>query len=113
MLRTDYSAESLDRALEGQDVIISVLGDSGIALQKDVVDSAIRVGVKRIFPSEFGCRTYIKEAVALMPYFAPKRATIEYLMSKRGSISWTALCTNPFFDEVSQSYPASWSEDWQ
>ncbi|CAH0020281.1 unnamed protein product [Clonostachys rhizophaga] len=100
VLRTDYSPASLRDVLRGQDVVISVIGDSGLALQKTIIDAAIEANVKRIIPSEFGCRTYDPEVVALMPYFAPKRASIEYLMTKEDKISWTAVISGPFFDEA-------------
>ncbi|KAK7215081.1 hypothetical protein V2G26_003084 [Clonostachys chloroleuca] len=100
VLRTDYSPASLRDVLRGQDVVISIIGDSGLALQKTIIDAAIEANVKRIIPSEFGCRTYDPEVVALMPYFAPKRASIEYLMTKEDKISWTAVISGPFFDEA-------------
>lgn len=100
VIRTDYTAASLEYALAGQDVIISMLGDAGLPLQKAIVDAAIVAGVQRIFPSEFGCRTYIDKVVALMPYFQQKHEVINYLRTKQDKISWTAMITNPFFDEV-------------
>lgn len=69
-------------------------------LQKNIIDAAITAGVQRIFPSEFGCRTYDDKVVSLMPYFQQKRDLIEHLKTKEDSISWTALIPNPFFDEV-------------
>ncbi|EEU38443.1 uncharacterized protein NECHADRAFT_88584 [Fusarium vanettenii 77-13-4] len=100
VIRTDYTPASLENALVGQDVVISMLGDAGMPLQKRIVDAAIVAGVQRIFPSEFGCRTYIDRVVALMPYFQQKRNLIEHLKTKEGSITWTALIPNPFFDEA-------------
>ncbi|KAK2685368.1 hypothetical protein QWA68_015722 [Fusarium oxysporum] len=100
VIRTDYTAASLENALAGQDVIISMLGDAGLPLQKAIVDAAIVAGVQRIFPSEFGCRTYIDKVVALMPYFQQKHEMISYLRTKQDRISWTAMIANPFFDEA-------------
>lgn len=77
-----------------------MLGDAGMPTQKRIIDAAIAAGVQRIFPSEFGCRTYIDKIVDLMPYFKPKRDLIEYLKTKEDGITWTALIPNPFFDEV-------------
>ncbi|KAF5542587.1 isoflavone reductase family [Fusarium phyllophilum] len=99
VIRTDSTAASLENALAGQDVIISMLGDAGLHLQKSIVDAAIVAGVERIFPSEFGCRTYIDKVVELMPYFQQKRDMISYLRTKQDRISWTAMIPNPFFDE--------------
>lgn len=100
VLRTDYSPESLEEAFKGQDVIICMLGDGAFALQEDIIRAAIKAGVKRIFPSEFGCRTFVPKVVDLMPYFRPKRALIEWLKTQEDAISWTALIPGPFFDEV-------------
>ncbi|KAF4462952.1 hypothetical protein FALBO_10227 [Fusarium albosuccineum] len=100
ILRTDYTPVSLEKALACQDGVISILGDAGMPLQKTIIDAAIAAGVQRIFPSEFGCRTYLDKVVALMPYFQQKRELIDYLKTKQGSISWTAVIPNPFFDEV-------------
>ncbi|KAF5005009.1 hypothetical protein FDECE_8534 [Fusarium decemcellulare] len=98
--RTDYTRASLEKALAGQDVVVSMLGDAGMPLQKTIIDAAIAAGVQRIFPSEFGCRTYLDKVVALMPYFQQKRELIDYLKTKQDSISWTAVIPNPFFDEA-------------
>jgi hypothetical protein len=104
VIRTDYTSTSLESALAGQDVIISMLGDAGMPTQKRIVDAAITAGVQRIFPSEFGCRTYIDKIVDLMPYFEPKRDLINYLRTKEDRITWTALIPNPFFDEVNSLF---------
>lgn len=77
-----------------------MIGDAGFHLQRDIAEAAIKAGVKRIFPSEFGCRTYVPKVVELMPYFQPKQQVIEYLKTKEESINWTAMITGPFFDEV-------------
>ncbi|KIX01718.1 uncharacterized protein Z518_09444 [Rhinocladiella mackenziei CBS 650.93] len=69
-------------------------------MQRAIIDAVIKVGVKGIFPSEFGCRIHDEKVVDLMPYFKPKHQLIEHLMMKEDSISWTALCCNPFFDEA-------------
>ncbi|KAH7236608.1 hypothetical protein BKA59DRAFT_404843 [Fusarium tricinctum] len=100
VIRTDYTSASLESALAGQDIIISMLGDAGMPTQKRIIDAAIAAGVQRIFPSEFGCRTYIDKIVDLMPYFKPKRDLIKYLKTKEDSITWTALIPNPCFDEA-------------
>ncbi|KAJ3537467.1 hypothetical protein NM208_g6301 [Fusarium decemcellulare] len=96
---TDYTPASLEKALAGHDVVISMLGDAGMPLQKTIINAAIAAGVQRIFPSKFGCRTYLDKVVALMPYFQQKRELIDYLRTKQDSISWTAVIPNPFFDE--------------
>ncbi|CBF84544.1 hypothetical protein AN8970.2 [Aspergillus nidulans FGSC A4] len=56
--QVDYSsAESLKTALAGHDIVISTLSPSAIPLQKQVIDAAIAVGVKRFIPAEYGAMT--------------------------------------------------------
>lgn len=97
VLKTDYSASSLQAAFTGQDVVISIVGPDGYASQKVIVDAAIAAGVKRFFPSEFGPLAN-SENVAFLPSLAVKRDLLDYLISKEESISWTAVQTGAFFD---------------
>ena len=39
--------------------------------------------------------------ITAVPFFEGKKKYLEYLKSKEGFISWTALFTGPFFDWVS------------
>ncbi|RMJ14236.1 hypothetical protein CDV36_006064 [Fusarium kuroshium] len=98
VIKTDYTSASLESALQGQDVVISMLGYDGLPQQKTIIDAAIKAGVKRFFPSEFGSRTYDDKVRAAVPVFGSKRETVKYLMAREGQISWTAIINGAFFD---------------
>ncbi|KAH8817633.1 hypothetical protein DL96DRAFT_1751423 [Flagelloscypha sp. PMI_526] len=97
VVKADYTPSSLKSALAGQDVVVSVIGFGGYAVQKIVVDAAIAAGVKRFFPSEFGNETSA-EAIAFLPVLQEKRDIIDYLISKESLMSWTVIQTGSFFD---------------
>ncbi|KAF3062066.1 Isoflavone reductase like protein IRL [Daldinia childiae] len=98
VIRTDYTIASLESALKGQDVVISMLGYDGIHLQKTIIDAAIKAGVKRFIPSEFGSRTYDDKVRDAVPIFGGKRQIVEYLKANEGKISWTAVINGALFD---------------
>jgi hypothetical protein len=72
--------------------------------QMAIIDAAIKSGVKRFIPSEYGLKTYDDAVVAHAPIVAHKRRYVEYLKSNETSISWTAIITGPFFDWVCALY---------
>ncbi|KAF5013231.1 hypothetical protein FDECE_745 [Fusarium decemcellulare] len=120
VFKTDYTLSSLESILHGQDVVISMLGYDGLQQQKTIIDAAIKAGVKRFFPSEFGSRTYDDKVRAAVPVFEGKREIIDYLEANEGKISWTAVINGAFFDlglEVGflgfdvQNYKASLFDD--
>ncbi|KAI9154687.1 NmrA-like protein [Paramyrothecium foliicola] len=85
--------------MEGQDVVISMVGPTATGDQQILVDAALAAGVKRFFPSEFG--TYPKDpnAAELNPIVTPpKAALVDYLRSKESEMSWTSIITGGFFD---------------
>ena len=96
----DYPEAELLEAFQGQDAVVSAVATANLAQQKTMIDAAIKAGVKRFVPSEFGSDTLNEKAVAILPqYFAGKRATVEYLKGKEGEgLSWTAFVTGPFFE---------------
>lgn len=51
------SIDSLEAAFRGQDAIVSTVGMKAIPGQKLVIDAAIKAGVKRFIPSDFGALT--------------------------------------------------------
>ena len=94
-----YPESSLISAFKGQDAVISTIATASAGLQKKLIDAAIKAGVQRFVPSEFGSDTRNKKAMAILPqYFKGKKETVEYLKEKEGEIAWTAFVTGPFFD---------------
>ncbi|KAI8246674.1 hypothetical protein K4K53_002460 [Colletotrichum sp. SAR 10_77] len=51
---TDFSPQSLQQALPGQDAVLCVLGHAILDRQADVIHAAEKAGVKRLIPSDFG-----------------------------------------------------------
>ena len=50
----DYTVDFLTSAMKGQDVVVLTIGSAALAAQTTAIDAAIKAGVKRIIPSEFG-----------------------------------------------------------
>ncbi|CAG8904100.1 unnamed protein product [Penicillium egyptiacum] len=85
--------------MEGQDVVISMVGGIVAGDQQVFIDAAIAAGVKRFFPSEFGPYSRDPKFSALNHAVLPaKAATVDYLRSKESEISWSSLVTGAFFD---------------
>ena len=96
----DYPEAELLEAFKGQDAVISTIATSGAGQQKAIIDAAIKAGVKRFVPSEFGSDTRNEKAMAILPqYFKGKAETVEYLKEKeKEGMTWAAFVTGPFFD---------------
>jgi uncharacterized protein YbjT (DUF2867 family) len=96
----DYPEAELLEAFKGQDAVISTMAAVGVVQQKVIIDAAIKAGVKRFVPSEFGIDTRNEKAMAILPqYFKPKLDTVEYLKGReKEGLTWTAFMTGPFFE---------------
>lgn len=95
-----YPEAELLEAFKGQDAIVSTITTANAQKQKDIIDVAVKAGVKRFVPSEFGSDTGNEKAMGLLPqYFREKRETVEYLKGKEGEgMTWSAFVTGPFFE---------------
>jgi len=100
LIGDDYPEAELLEAFTGQDAVISTIATSAAVQQKAIIDAAIKAGVKRFVPSEFGSDTRNKKAMAILPqYFKGKLETVEYLKEKeKEGLTWTAFVTGPFFE---------------
>jgi hypothetical protein len=104
------SIDSLEAAFRGQDAIVSTVGMEAIPVQKSVIDAAIKAGVKRFIPSDFGALTTDPNA-GHFPYHRGMIDIQNYLHAKAdaGSIGYTIL-------SVGASTEFLWSDlfiDWQ
>jgi len=100
VLKVDYnSIDSLATALAGQDALVSTVASTAVASQKILIDAAVRSGVKRIIPSEFGCDLH-NPKTRLLPVYAAKVEIEEYLTSlaEKGLTSYTLVYTGPLLD---------------
>ncbi|EFX01462.1 hypothetical protein CMQ_6404 [Grosmannia clavigera kw1407] len=98
----DYdSLDSLAAALQGQDAVVSTLGAAGSFKQMTLVDAAIKAGVQRFIPSEFGCNTG-NPKVAGLPILGSKvefRTALQKKIAETGGkLSYTGIINGPFFD---------------
>lgn len=91
--------ESLKTAFQGQDAVVSVVGDAGVLGQKLMVDAAIAAGVKRFLPSNFGSNMTNSNSRKL-PVFVPKVAVEDYLIekSKATGLTYTFVYNGGFTD---------------
>jgi len=98
--KVDYTnLESLTAALEGQDALVSAVASFAVPSQRLLIDAAVKAGVKRIIPSEFGCNLHNANARAL-PVYANKVHIEEYLdeLAVKGLTSYTLIFNGPFLD---------------
>jgi hypothetical protein len=103
-VESDFTLDSLVSVFQGQDAVISVIGGTGIGNQKILVDAALKSGVKRFFPSEFGVNGQSEVVQQLTPFFAPKQELLDYLVeNERHGLTWTALICGVLLDWVSEA----------
>jgi uncharacterized protein YbjT (DUF2867 family) len=80
--KVDYSdPSSLTEALKGHDVLVSTITITAADQQKHLFEAAIKVGIKRIIPSNFGGDLTNAKCQAL-PVFAPKVELERYIKEK-------------------------------
>ena len=98
--RVDYdSSESLTKALQGQDALVSTLASLAVSRQKRMIDAAVVAGVKRILPSEFGSDT-LNPKTRGFPVYKDKVEMQEYLvkLAEEGKVTYTLILNSAFFD---------------
>ncbi|KAF4922812.1 Isoflavone reductase-like protein IRL [Colletotrichum viniferum] len=98
VIKSDFSEGSLVEALYGQDAVVSMLPIIALGEQQKVAEAAIKAGVKRLIPSEYGSDSSSDLVIEAVPFFQPKKAQLDWLTSHEEHISWTANITSPFFD---------------
>jgi len=74
----------------------------GFGDQKGIIDAAVKAGVKRFFPSEFGINGRSEAVRQLTPFFAVKQEMLDYLVEKENDgLTWTCLIIGVLLDWVS------------
>lgn len=95
----NYPEDQLLEAFQHQDAVVSLMNPTDMKVYHRVIDSAIKAGVKRFIPPEFGSDSLIPEVVEMVPMFQDKLAVLDYLKSKQGTgLTWTGIATAAFFD---------------
>ena len=101
--KTDYSSsESIAEAFKGQDAVVSTIATAALAQQQAVVDAAIKAGVKRLIPSEFGVDTTRVQGGAkkILGAKIALQGVLAKAAEENPDFSWTGLSTGMFFDWV-------------
>lgn len=94
-----YPPEDLEKAFAGQDAVVMANGFQLMGQEGKFVDAAIKAGVKRFIPSEFGSNTSNPKTIAIFPMAAGKVKLVESLKAKESTgLTWTAIATNIFTD---------------
>ncbi|KAI1313337.1 NAD(P)-binding protein, partial [Xylaria venustula] len=96
----DYdSLDSLTNALTGQDALVSTISTPAVKKQLLLVEAAVKAGVKRFIPSEFGSDTFNPKANQL-PVYTNKIAVQNALKTEAATsgLTYTFILNGPFFD---------------
>ncbi|KAK5719061.1 hypothetical protein LTR17_015395 [Elasticomyces elasticus] len=101
VIRTDFSLKALQESLQGQDAVVSAIGDAGLDIQMTLVDAAVAAGVRRYIPSNFGA-DYSRGVVAgFEDTPAAKKKLLDYIGAKATanlSFTWADLTTGLWID---------------
>lgn len=94
-----HSHDSLLRALQGQDAVVSTLNHEGALDQIQVIDAAIQAGVRRFVPADFGSLSTDPKGQSL-PVHRSLVQIQQYLADKARSTSleYTVFATGAFLD---------------
>ncbi|KAH8592821.1 putative isoflavone reductase like protein P3 [Bisporella sp. PMI_857] len=97
----DYSSvDSVATAFQGQDAVVSLVGNQGFEGQTVLIDAAIKAGVKRFLPSEFGSNI-ANPNTAQLPIFGHKVAIRKYIEEKAAAnkdFTYSYVINGPFLD---------------
>ncbi|RYN65044.1 hypothetical protein AA0117_g12202 [Alternaria alternata] len=106
----DYnSIDSLEAAFRGQDAIVSTVGMGAISGQKLIIDAAIKAGIKRFIPSDFGALTTDPNA-SHFPHHLWMIDIQKYLYAKAdaGLIEYTILSIGAFTEFLGSDLLIDW-----
>lgn len=95
--------EELVKTLVGQDAVVVSISKGGIRAQKALIDAAVKAGVKRFIPSEFGGDTLDDGLMRNVPVLREKRVVLDYLKAaakENPSFTWTGISSAAFLDWV-------------
>lgn len=98
-----YPEEPLVAAFTGQDAVVSTITTTSSAQGSRFVDAALKAGVRRFIPAEFGSDAEDEATANMVPaIWGEKRRQMEYLREackkSGGRMSWTAIANGGLFD---------------
>lgn len=95
----DYKDEVwLQSVLEGQDVLIVMMGFSGLSDEHSLYRAAAKAGVKYVLPSEYGMSSANDAVVKAGPILQMKRDNHNLIKSL--GMKWIGVVTNQWIDYV-------------
>lgn len=97
----DYSSVgSLEKALEGHFGVVSTVTTMSAGEQDPLIEAAVRAGVSRFIPSEFGSDS-TNSMARVLPVYATKVATqgkLKEVAARNPGFSYTSIGNGPFLD---------------
>lgn len=97
-INDDYPDTQLIEAFTGQDALVSALPGPKSSIHLRMIDAAIKAGIKRFIPSEFGNNTCVAASESV-PLYTDKAKVVAYLKSMESTgLTWTAIHTGQFLD---------------
>ena len=97
-----FEVAELAEVFKGHDAVVVTVRGAEIALQNRIADAAVRAGVKRIIPADFGSVDSSSALTQeLVPLYVQKSKTRHYLIElaeKHPGFTWTSLVCGHFFD---------------
>ncbi|OTA59655.1 NAD(P)-binding protein [Hypoxylon sp. EC38] len=98
-LADDLPRAELEKAFAGQDAVVMTTNFQVFGQEGKFIDAAVKAGVKRLIPSEFGSNTRNQNTLAMFPIMGAKARVIGELKTKEGDgLTWTAICTGMIAD---------------
>ena len=95
----DYPEAQLLEAFKGQDAVVSLIAGFHVKQEIAIIDAAIKAGVKRFLPSEFGGNMDNPKMREALPFFSAKFEVTEHLRKQESKgMTWSGIVTGPFFD---------------
>lgn len=99
----EFAESELESILKGLDAVVVSIKGSKVDVQMRVANAAVRAGVKRFIPADFGsCDSASPKTQELVPLYKRKTEMRNHLEAlaegSNGAFSWTALVPGHFFD---------------
>ncbi|EPE31218.1 NAD(P)-binding Rossmann-fold containing protein [Glarea lozoyensis ATCC 20868] len=95
----DYPTAELLEAFKNQDVVVCLMSPWACESQKQIIDAAVKAGVKRFIPAEFAYDSTNANAIKHLPALQIRANIVTHLQAQESKgLTWTAFITGPFLD---------------
>lgn len=104
MVKIDYTAAELTRALAGQDAVVCAVGPRAVGLQAVMIDAAEAAGVRRFVVDDFGWGPDVRSFPEFAEVHARRAAQWEYAKARAAAnpaFTWTGVTIGNPIDWVS------------